>query len=94
MLGKKQNDLKIKNTETYFNTKHLDNPKAHAHLLFVDFSSAFNTVQPHRLIQKLKMFNVNSFLIKWYLSNRTQQVRINHTLSELKHISIGVPQGC
>ncbi|XDV21520.1 hypothetical protein PO909_026611 [Leuciscus waleckii] len=85
------------NTVTYFITKHLENPKAYARLLFVDFSSAFNTVQPHRLIQKLKMFNVNSFLIKWYLSfltNRTQQVRVNHTLSELKHISIGVPQGC
>lgn len=85
------------NTVTYFITKHLENPKAYAWLLFVDFSSAFNTVQPHRLIQKLNLFNFNYFLIRWYLSfltNRTQQVRVNHTLSELKNISTGVPQGC
>jgi hypothetical protein len=31
---------------------HLEKPKAHARLLFADFSSAFNTVQPHILAKK------------------------------------------
>ncbi len=85
------------NTVAYFITKHLENSKAYARLLFVDFSSAFNIVNPHLLIQKLKTLNVNPFLIRWYfsfLTNRTQQVRVNNTLSELTGISTGVPQGC
>ncbi len=85
------------NTVAYFITKHLENSKAYARLLFVDFSSAFNIVNPHLLIQKLKTLNVNPFLIRWYfsfLTNRTQQVRVNNTLSEFTGISTGVPQGC
>ena len=37
--------------------KHLENNKNHARLLFIDFSSAFNTIQPHVLVEKL----LNSF---------------------------------
>ncbi len=33
--------------------KHLQGSKNHARLLFIDFSSAFNTIQPHVLVQKL-----------------------------------------
>ena len=33
--------------------KHLEAPKTHARLLFVDFSSAFNTIQPYLLAEKL-----------------------------------------
>ena len=39
----------------------------------------------------------NPFLIKWYFSfliNRSQQVRVNNTLSECKSISTDAPQGC
>ena len=41
--------------------------------------------------------SVNPFLIKWYfsfLTNRSQQVRVNNILSECKSISTGAPQGC
>ena len=37
--------------------KHLDKPKAR--LLFVDFSSVFNLIQPHTLLSKLKQLNVS-----------------------------------
>ncbi len=40
---------------------------------------------------------VSTLLIKWFysfLSNRTQQVRVNGTLSEVKYSNTGVPQGC
>lgn len=33
--------------------RHLDGQRTHARPLFVDFSSAFNTVQPHILIKRL-----------------------------------------
>ena len=33
--------------------KHLEQPQSHARILFADFSSAFNSMQPHILAQKL-----------------------------------------
>ena len=33
--------------------KHLDNSGSHARLLFIDFASAFNTIQPHILTTRL-----------------------------------------
>ncbi|KAM6913330.1 syntaxin-1B [Lycodopsis pacificus] len=41
--------------------------------------------------------NVSPFTIRWYhsfLTNRTQQVRVNRTLSEPLTINTGAPQGC
>jgi len=41
--------------------------------------------------------DVNLFIIKWYfsfLSNRTQQVRVNGKISDSHAISTGAPQGC
>ncbi len=69
------------NTVTYF--INLENAKAYTRLLCVDFRSAFNTIKPHLLIQKLKALNVNPFLIRWdlsFLTHQTQKVRVNHTL--------------
>ena len=37
---------------------HLEGPLTHARLLFVDFSSAFNTIQPYLLAEKL-LFDLN-----------------------------------
>lgn len=77
--------------------KHLENPAGYDRLLFVDFSSAFNLIQPHILLEKLNRLNVNPFLIRWYysfLSNRPQQVKFNSTLSDMTLCSIGAPQGC
>lgn len=84
------------NSIVHMVTKHLENPKAYARLLFVDFSSAFNTLQPHILLNILNQLNVNPFIIKWYhsfLTNRTQHVRVNSTVSEPLTISTGAPQG-
>ncbi len=69
-------------------SKHLENTKAYARILFVDFSSAFNTVQTHLLLEKLHSMGVSTLLIKWFhsfLSNRTQQVRVNGTFSEVRY---------
>ena len=77
--------------------KHLENPAAYAWLLFIDFSSSFNTIQPHLLLTKLVELDVNPFLIRWYhsfLTNQSQQVKFNSVLSNTTVSSTGIPQGC
>lgn len=76
---------------------HLESKNSHARLLFVDFSSAFNTIQPHVLMKKLIDMKVNSHLILWihqFLTNRTQYVKFNNTKSRVIIINTGAPQGC
>ena len=40
---------------------HLENKNSHVRMLFIDFSSAFNTIIPQQLIQKLQL------LLPWQL---------------------------
>lgn len=46
-------------------SKHLDSPHPHTRILFMDFSLAFNTVDPHTLCRHLLGLQVNSSLILW-----------------------------
>lgn len=48
---------------THLVLKHLEDTKAYARLLFIDFSSAFNSLQPYLLLDKLKKMQVNPFII-------------------------------
>jgi hypothetical protein len=48
--------------------EHLDKPKTYTRVLFVDFPSAFNTIQPHLLIEKLLAMAVNPTIISWLYS--------------------------
>lgn len=64
--------------------------------LFVDFSKAFDTVDHVVVIQKLKKLNMPSNIINWiisFLTNRTQIVRCNCTLSGKTTINRGIVQG-
>jgi hypothetical protein len=77
--------------------QHLDIRGNYVRLLFVDFSSAFNTMLPSVLIDKLSAMGVSPVLCCWildYLRNRPQRVRIDQTYSSSISISIGAPQGC
>ena len=66
-------------------------------ILFIDFSSAFNTIIPSKRITMLSELGINTSLCTWiqdFLTNRLQSVRLdNHTSSTLT-LKIGVPQGC
>ncbi len=77
---------------------HLEGNRNHARLLFVNFSSAFNTIQPHLLAEKLvHQFKLEANLVGWildFLTNRSQRVRVNGHLSDLTLTSTGSPQGC
>ena len=78
--------------------RHLEGTKTQARLLFIDFSSAFNTIQPYILAQKLiNNFNLDLNLVGWiidFLTERSQCVRVNGAHSSILHSSTGSPQGC
>ena len=76
---------------------HLDLPGATIRLLFFDFSSALNTIQPHLLCDKLLNMNLCPSLITWimnYLTSIPQYVRLRpSTLSDVIITNTGAPQG-
>ena len=77
--------------------EHLENKNAYVRSVFIDFSSAFNTLKPDIVINKLRTLNVSPILCKFildFLTNREQRVRINDILSTVLSISAGAPQGC
>ena len=88
-------------TVTHAVLKHLEKPKASARMLFLDFSSAFNTIQPHLLMRKLMVMDTNSVIIRWlcsFLTDRPQRVvvRSSTTLEVSSEVrtNTGAPQGC
>ena len=75
---------------------HLEKPGSFVRTLFIDFSSAFNTIQPHVMALKLQALDVNPRLILWivsFLTNRTQSVCFQRCLSSCKTTFTGSPQG-
>ena len=77
--------------------KHLEIPRSHARLLFADFSSAFNKMQPHILIERLSSyFNLPDqllLLILNFLIKRVLQVFVNGKMSTTTVSNTGSPQG-
>jgi hypothetical protein len=64
--------------------------------IFLDLSKAFDSISHQTLINTLKSIGIVSIpllLLKSYLTNRIQQVRISNTLSKEIIITTGVPQG-
>lgn len=64
--------------------------------IFIDFSKAFDRVNHETLLLKLDRYGFRGCfysIIKSYLEARFQQVVIDNTLSDPKHIAAGVPQG-
>ena len=75
---------------------HLDKVGSFVRILFVDYSSTFNTTQPHLLTEKLFSLNVRPKLIVWlidFLVNRSQVVRYQNVPPQVKTTSTGAPQG-
>ncbi len=69
---------------------HLDRPVAYVRILFVDFSSAFNTIIPNLLLPKLTLL----FHALLHLLVVQQLVRLGKYTSSTRTISTGAPQGC
>ncbi|KAL0149820.1 hypothetical protein M9458_054868, partial [Cirrhinus mrigala] len=66
-------------------------------ILFVDFSSAFNTIIPTLLQTKLNQLCVPSSISQWitsFLIDRHQLVRMGTLMSSSRTTNTGAPQGC
>lgn len=77
--------------------QHLDSPGTSARILFADFSSAFNTIQRHKLIQKLIHLSIPSrliYIIYDFLANRQQTVWVGTSVTAPITTNTGAPQGC
>ena len=82
--------------------QHLDSAGTYTRVLFVHFSSAFNTIVPELLQVKLSQLSVPDPICRWimdFLTNRRQQVWLGkHTLDpqtlSTGVLSTGVPVVC
>ncbi|KAI4903673.1 hypothetical protein NFI96_008971 [Prochilodus magdalenae] len=75
---------------------HLDTAGSAVRIMFFDFSSAFNTLQPVLLGDKLRQMQVDESIISWtmdYLTGRPQFVRMQGCVSDVAMCSTGAPQG-
>ncbi|CAM4393404.1 unnamed protein product [Leuciscus chuanchicus] len=87
----------VVNMGLHYTLQHLDKPGTYARILFVDFSSAFNTIVPSLLQTKLTQLSVPSSVCQWitsFLTDRQQLVRMGKITSDSRTISTGAPQGC
>ncbi len=85
------------NMGLHFILQHLDRPGTYVRILFVDFSSAFNTFIPDTLQNKLTQLSVPSSVCQWinsFLTDRQQLVRLGKFSSSTRTTSTGAPQGC
>ena len=77
--------------------QHLETSGTYARVLFVDFSSAFNTIIPRKLFDKLIHMGVERSQCVWILDipqDRPQSVRIGKQTSKEITLNVGAPQGC
>ncbi len=67
------------NMGLHYILQHLDRPGTYVRILFVDFSSAFNTIIPDTLQNKLTQLSVPTSICQWitsFLIDRQQLVRL------------------
>ncbi len=76
---------------------HLEKRGSYVRMLFIDYSSAFNTIIPDILIPKLANLGLPPSTCSWikdFLVNRPQHVKLGPHLSSTRTLSTGSPQGC
>ncbi len=84
---------------TYFTPpSHIDSSNGnYARLLFIDYSSAFNTIVPIKLTNKLTGLGLNTTLCDWiqdFLTGRPQVEKVGQYTSNSITLNVGAPQGC
>ncbi len=77
---------------------HIDSKNGnYVRLLFIDYSSAFNTIVPTKLAVKLSDLGLNISLCDWiqdFLTARPQVVKFGQFTSNSITLNIAAPQGC
>ncbi len=74
---------------------HLEQKVSYVRMLFIDFSSAFNTIIPQQLIHKPNLLGLITSLCNWILDFLTARPhRVGRNTSSTTTLSTGAPQGC
>ncbi|KAI2663046.1 hypothetical protein H4Q32_002071 [Labeo rohita] len=85
------------NMGLHYILQHLDKPGTYARILFVDFSSAFNTIIPNILQNKLSQLSVPTSICQWitsFLTDKQQLVKLGKLISGTFTTSTAAFQGC
>ena len=64
--------------------------------VFIDFSKAFDCIDHHILISKLKLYGLDDKAISFissYFDNRYQRTCVNGNISEISKVTYGTAQG-
>ena len=76
---------------------HLDKRNTYVRMLFIDYSAAFNTTVPSKLITKLRTLELNTSLCNWildFLMGCPAVVRVGNNTSATLILNSGAPQQC
>ncbi len=77
---------------------HIDSTNGnYVRLLFIDYSSTFNTIVPTKLAVKLTDLGITSSICDWiqdFLTARPQVVKVGQFTSNSITLNVGAPQGC
>ena len=76
-------------------SKSLDS-KGWVDVIYLDIAKAFDSVSHKKLLHKLQNVGITGLMLKWiaaFLSNRSQTVNINGSVSNPVSVTSGVPQG-
>ena len=93
LAEKSTQDAMIYLTEKIYSNLH---DKLSTLAVFIDFSKCFDTLNRDILIRKLEICGIRGVpldLLKSYLDNRYQAVKVNNVMSNFMPINVGVPQG-
>ena len=69
------NGVKMILNRTHTALSHLDKRNTYVRMLFIDYSSALNTILPSNLITKLRTLGLNTSLFNWILDFLTATPR-------------------
>ena len=86
----------IENLHEWFSSADDSRQKQYVHALIMDYSKAFDHINPYILMAKVKAMDIPHFLLKWildFLTGRSQQVKVGDSISEILEVWGTVPQG-
>ena len=82
--------------DVYYNIMHMINNKSTVDMIYLDFSKAFDKVDPGILLHKLRDLGIKGSIGLWFihfLNNRHHYVRISVGISQPHPVLSEVPQG-